>query len=215
MCRKKEEGELWVSDALFTAYRNAYRDAKVTGRYAKNKNQSNFASLLTEDETTATLSSPSIVIAEVGGPTTSFPPSNSQKFSSPRGESQSSSSSPRMHATSSTPRPVNSSTSPPRPASSPTKKKPGNVSSFQEQRLKELLDPIQPVLEKILIRYGYPYHGRKLQPSPYETDLDQENVFRALSSALPKILLRRLDNMQLNAVSASINNTLLLSVILS
>lgn len=74
------------------------------------------------------------------------------------------------------------------------------MNSFQDQRLLELLDPIQVVMEKILLRYGYQYHGRKALPTPYEIDLDQDNLHRATSLKLAKFIALKVDNLSFTKV---------------
>jgi hypothetical protein len=85
-------------------------------------------------------------------------------------------------------------------------KKRSKINSYQDERLKLLLDPLQDCIEKILVRYGYLYHGRKAMPTPYEVNLDQENAHKATSTNIAKIIYKRIKNAELSKVSMSVES---------
>jgi hypothetical protein len=65
---------------------------------------------------------------------------------------------------------------------------------FLYQRLSTLLDPVQESIEKILLHGGYMFHGRKQLPTPYETDIDQDNLYRETGVRSARNICNRLSN---------------------
>jgi hypothetical protein len=63
---------------------------------------------------------------------------------------------------------------------------------FLFQRIQTLMDPPQEWIEKILLNAGHMFHGRKAFPTPYETDIDQDNLYKEVGLQCAKCIVARL-----------------------